>query len=160
MFGYFIFLIFLLLPLSYKLLYTQYYLLREPKDNLVETNIKAHAKQEEEQVDINHLWSELDPNMLGEILERLCFADQVRFHVVYKNWLHVHKFTPFKKPLLWYLTFDRDLLGIQLHDSSSLHPASVQNISFTKLGISSPAFYKKVSSIFLKHNWLLIRLVK
>ncbi|KAK1375277.1 hypothetical protein POM88_031470 [Heracleum sosnowskyi] len=106
-----------------------------------------------------NLWSALDPNLLGEILDRLCLADQLRFGVVCKNWLHAHPITPVKKPLLWYLSLDRGLseLQVQLHDPSSPHdPASIQNISLPKLGIPSPASSEKVLSIVLKHNWLFI----
>ncbi|XP_074325857.1 uncharacterized protein LOC141663909 [Apium graveolens] len=76
------------------------------------------------------------------------------------NWLHAHPITPIRKALLWYLSFDRSLYELQLHDPSSPDSASVKNISLSKLGFLSPPSYKKVSSTLLKHNWFLICLVK
>lgn len=118
------------------------------------------TRRQEEQLQVelnNYLWSELDPNLLGKILEKLCLADQLRFHVVCKNWLHARPVTTVKNPLLWYLSFDRSLFELKLHDPSSYSdPASVQHIPLTQLGIPFPPSYENVRATLLDLNWLFI----
>ncbi|KAL1823168.1 hypothetical protein ACET3Z_009946 [Daucus carota] len=120
---------------------------------------KIKKEHEEEPVDIKS-WSELDANLLGEILSRLCLTAQARFRVVCKNWLPVDPIMT-TKSLPWCLTLDPSLtpvtkrLDIQLYDaSSSPNLASQHYISLAKLGIPSSSYMKIRPSV--RHNWLLI----
>ncbi|KAK1403305.1 hypothetical protein POM88_002910 [Heracleum sosnowskyi] len=135
---------------------TYYFALPEPKDNS-ENKIKEHEEEDEEQY-IN-LWSELDGNLLGEILSRLCLTDQARFRGVCKNWLAAHPINSIK-PLPWYLSFDLSLTPVtrrfefQIFDPSSPNLVSLYNISLTKFGISSSSDMNIAASV--ENNWLLI----
>lgn len=107
-----------------------------------------------------NIWCELDTNLLGEIMGRLCLTDQARFRVVCKNWLAVCPITPPTNTLPWYLYFDRSLptvsniLEFRVCDpSSSL--ALVHKISLAKLRIPSPPSYEDIAAC-IKHNWLFI----
>ncbi|KAK1355562.1 hypothetical protein POM88_048818 [Heracleum sosnowskyi] len=136
---------------------TYFYSLPEPKDDL-ENKIKEHEHEDEEQVDMN-LWSELDVNLLGEILSRLCLTDQARFRVVCKNWLAAHPIN-ITKSLPWYLTFDHSRPPVtrrfefQLYDPSSPNLALVHNIALATFGIPCSS-YMEIGAT-LKHNWLFI----
>lgn len=59
---------------------TRYYLSPQPKHN-------KKPAQVQEQKQIKSIWSELDSNLLSEILGRLFLTDQARFRDVCKNWL-------------------------------------------------------------------------
>ncbi|XP_074324311.1 F-box protein At3g56470-like [Apium graveolens] len=117
------------------------------------------AEEEKQQTDDINLWSELDGNLLGEILSRLCFADQFRFRVVCKNWLAARPINT-KTLLPWYLCINRSAVyefrrfDFQLYDPSSPNPVSVLNISLTKLGIPFSSYMTYAATV--KHNWLFI----
>ncbi|KAK1377458.1 hypothetical protein POM88_024202 [Heracleum sosnowskyi] len=125
------------------------------------------AKQDKKQIsvpeaqeEIKVLWSELDLNLLGEIIARLTSpTDQARFRAVCKNWLPVHRIGN-KTLLPWFLTYDRSIpsltgkLELSLYEpSSTFSPTSVYTISFAQLGIPSPLSWIDIGGTCI-NNWL------
>ncbi|XP_074351008.1 F-box protein At3g56470-like [Apium graveolens] len=106
-----------------------------------------------------NVWCELDTNLLGEIMDRLCFKDQARFRAVCKTWLAVRPITSTRLP--WYFYVDCSLptltnrLQFRLYEPTSSNLVSLYNISLIKLGIPSPSSYRYLS-VAIEHNWLFI----
>ncbi|KAK1377464.1 hypothetical protein POM88_024208 [Heracleum sosnowskyi] len=126
------------------------------------------AKQDKKQIsvpeaqeEIKVLWSELDLNLLGEIIARLTSpTDQARFRAVCKNWLPVHRIGN-KTLLPWFLTYDRSIpsltgkLELSLYEpSSTFSPTSVYTISFAQLGIPYPPSWIDIGGTCI-NNWLI-----
>lgn len=115
---------------------------------------------EEAKDDIKDLWSELDSNLLGEIICRLTSpTDQARFRAVCQTWLAVEP-TAAPALLLWFEGFNRSVpcftgtLEMLLYEpSSTFDPTSVHTISLTKLGIPSPPSCPDIKATCI-NNWL------
>ncbi|KAK1354099.1 hypothetical protein POM88_047355 [Heracleum sosnowskyi] len=110
--------------------------------------------------DIKVLWSELDSNLLGEIIGRLTSPIyQARFRAVCKTWLGVHSI-PNTTFLPWFVRFNftsprfTGELELSLYEpSSTFSPTSVYTISFGKFGISYPL--DRIGGDII-NNWLFI----
>ncbi|KAK1390273.1 hypothetical protein POM88_018451 [Heracleum sosnowskyi] len=105
-------------------------------------------------------WSQLDSNLLGEIMCRLASpTDQARFRAVCQTWLAVE---PTAAPALlpWFVGYNRSVvcftgtLEMLLYEpSSTFDPTSVDKISLTKLGIPSPPSFDDNGATCI-NNWL------
>ncbi|XP_074322220.1 F-box protein At3g56470-like isoform X2 [Apium graveolens] len=139
---------------------TRYYLSHH--NNLKKTK-PPEQQQVAEQVEIKSTWSELDSNLLSEILGRLSLTDQARFRAVCKTWFAAPSITLNSSFLLspWWVEFNRKTYEFELYDTSLSSPsqlASIQHISFTKFGIPAPSHFDvKVTP---DHDWFFISVIK
>ncbi|KAK1378126.1 hypothetical protein POM88_024870 [Heracleum sosnowskyi] len=144
----------------------------QKQEEQVELEEKERVEEEEGKEviingDIKVSWSELDPNLLGEILSKLCLTDQARFLVVCKNWLAaahsiINSSATNKLSLPWHGVLVSGSSQVQIYDplsSSPNHPASLQTISWSKFGIPSPTV-STVSLYVVENNWLHICIQK
>lgn len=107
------------------------------------------------------LWSELDENLLGEIMSRLCLTDQAFFRAVCKRWHSIRPITA-SKSLPWFVSIDHYLLKwsdsfkYHLHEpcSSPRSRISTHKISFSKLSI--PYSLHSTFTVDVRHNWFVI----
>ncbi|XP_074336079.1 F-box/kelch-repeat protein At1g57790-like [Apium graveolens] len=107
------------------------------------------------------LWSELDENLLGEIMSRLCVTDQARFGAVCKTWHSVRPVTA-SKLLPWFVSIKqfqfiwRSSLKYRLHEpySSPKSRISTHKLSYSKF--RTPYSSYSEFSVDVRHNWLLI----
>ncbi|KAK1402812.1 hypothetical protein POM88_002417 [Heracleum sosnowskyi] len=122
---------------------------------------KQHKQQryEQQEVNVSSPWAELDWNVLGEIVSKLCVTDQARFCVVCKNWLAApHPFinsnAAIKSSLPWHgCEYPGSCSEFQLYDplsSSPNHLASRHIIDWSQL--DNPI--SKISTVPLfEENW-------
>ncbi|XP_074323830.1 F-box/kelch-repeat protein At1g57790-like [Apium graveolens] len=147
-------------PILHNLFARRYYSLPAPKKH--ECSVLKNTNTEFITTTDTNVWCELDTNILGDIMGRLCLTDQARLHVVCKNWLAADPINTNKNGIPWYLSLDRlhstvsNSLEFRLYDpsTSSTTPELVwvHNISLTELGIPTPS-YRYVGACF-KNNWL------
>ncbi|KAK1367871.1 hypothetical protein POM88_033963 [Heracleum sosnowskyi] len=107
------------------------------------------------------LWSELDENLLGEIMSRLSPTDQARFHAVCKRWHSIRPITAYKS-LPWFVSLEAHSLiwshslKYRLYEpySSAKSRISTYKFSLSKLGI--PYSVLKMYHGTVRHGWLFI----
>ncbi|KAK1367873.1 hypothetical protein POM88_033965 [Heracleum sosnowskyi] len=105
------------------------------------------------------LWSELDENLLGEIMSRLGLTDQARFHAVCKRWHSIRPVTMYKS-LPWFVSFEKHpslwshSIKCCLYEpySSPRSRISTYKISLSKFSV--PYSLPTIFTVESKNNWL------
>ncbi|KAK1392345.1 hypothetical protein POM88_011401 [Heracleum sosnowskyi] len=120
-------------------------------------------------------WSELCSDLLGDIIGRLCFTDQVYVQAVCKSWHNVyliHKYHAVCKSLglqstSGFVRVFRKNQGLactlQFHLYALSHsiddPISVHSISLSELGVPTLSSWSDIRT-FCKNNWLFISITE
>ncbi|XP_017250590.1 uncharacterized protein LOC108221206 [Daucus carota subsp. sativus] len=136
---------------------TRYYSSKHKQKQLSE------EEQEENEVKASSSWAELDRNLLGEIVSRLCVADQARFGAVNTHWLAAARSMTTKSSssssLPWHGCKYPGSSEFRLYNplSSPSHLASQHLIDWSQLGIPSST---DVYLHLVKHNWVFLSVTK
>ncbi|KAK1367872.1 hypothetical protein POM88_033964 [Heracleum sosnowskyi] len=109
--------------------------------------VLGYGRNPKKNVDKNVFWSELDENLLGEIMSRLSLTDQARFHAVCKIWHSVRPIATYKS-LPWFVSIHNVIstlsnpIECRLYEPYSSPKAliSTYKISLSELGI--PFYWK------------------